>query len=935
MAHCSLSQLKSLLGEDTDFEIQDKNGQTPFHMAIKRNFLNGIDLFLEKGVIVNVKDNEGNTPLHSAVLTRNANLVKILINKGAVVKEKDKFGLTCFHMAAYNNDWNVFDVLLQSINPSISQYDVEVESLKIILSKEYETSEENDINTLIHMRNDKGETPLHIAVRKAKPNLVAMLLHFGAETDSRNNIRQTPLVIAVINESEQTAEESGQIVKLLVATGADVNITYEGQEHLLFSAIRKRNIKIITELLNNGANVEVRQTDTNMTPLIFSAIENLEPEFEHLLESGCEINVRDDNFTTPLDYVIRNKNFNLVEKLLVKGLQGYSQADIASAISDMFNVDLVQTVDLILNNKFDINMRLEYGKTPLHYVSNNGQLVEILMNNGADIELTDIFGMTPLLTAMKNHMLTKEDEDKDVTGIEALIKRGASVIIKDDEGKNLLHYAVTSRDFVDIVLSKGGDIEEKDNYGRSPIFSAVDRDDVSALELVLKLGANVDVQDSYGKTPLHYSARSGNPALVNILLSSGANTELKDNEGQTPLFETILIEELEDNYNTVITILIEKGAFVNATNNLGRTVLFYVMNSEVLKKMLNSGGDVSIKDNNGQTALHLAMSLYDNYDNNLHDVDLVIEQLIEKGGNLLSEDNEGITPLQMFLCRKKLVPGHMSDIKPLLVAADDVGHTLLHVAAENNWYNCVKHLLDIGVVIDSKNKYGVTALHLAAQNNDENGVKIARELLKRGAATSEQDHNKDTPLHKAVCYGNEDLIKDLLVRGARMDIENSCEVTPLQAYFENEPQVNKMIEHIVKLKTANLLDDITCNVDSVDCTAYNSLRDSCFEELKRLEECKFDCLSLIDVFRKRTNPMFVSSNTFREIITSPLLELQFPIYDLYLKVNFEKAELRNSLLNNANVVLAKALSHLRLPNEVLRQILYNLPNEDLSILVEL
>ena len=55
-------------------------------------------------------------------------------------------------------------------------------------------------------------------------------------------------------------------------------------------------------------------------------------------------------------------------------------------------------------------------------------------------------------------------------------------------------------------------------------------------------GAKVNEKDNYGSTPLHHAASNGNLEVVEKLILNGAKVNEKDNVGRTPLhWEHIMI----------------------------------------------------------------------------------------------------------------------------------------------------------------------------------------------------------------------------------------------------------------------------------------------------------------------------------------------------------------------------------------------------------
>lgn len=91
---------------------------------------------------------------------------------------------------------------------------------------------------------------------------------------------------------------------------------------------------------------------------------------------------------------------------------------------------------LLIEKGADPNLQDEAGVSPLHWVArneseNNSKIFALLMNsNGLNLNLKDIEGYTPLMRAV-------EFEKDDI--VEALVKAGANVDIKNKYGKNAIN----------------------------------------------------------------------------------------------------------------------------------------------------------------------------------------------------------------------------------------------------------------------------------------------------------------------------------------------------------------------------------------------------------------------------------------------------------------------------------------------------------------
>jgi hypothetical protein len=82
--------------------------------------------------------------------------------------------------------------------------------------------------------------------------------------------------------------------------------------------------------------------------------------------------------------------------------------------------------------------------------------------------------------------------------------------------------------------------------------------DIDQVQLLLSKGANVNEKNRMGWTPLHTAIRNRRLALIEPLLAKGADINATDNRGQTPLMAAIYIGQKD-----AVELLIAKGADVN------------------------------------------------------------------------------------------------------------------------------------------------------------------------------------------------------------------------------------------------------------------------------------------------------------------------------------------------------------------------------------
>lgn len=133
------------------------------------------------------------------------------------------------------------------------------------------------------------------------------------------------------------------------------------------------------------------------------------------------------------------------------------------------------------------------------------------------------------------------------------VRRGYDLL--DDQprinhfGFSHLHVAVLGLDgtMFDAALSSvsRSSINGKDAMGRTALFWAALRGDITIVNKLLMKGADPDISDNRGSTPLHCAVTESSGQMIETLLSAGANVNMTDYLGRTVLMEIIRCREFE------------------------------------------------------------------------------------------------------------------------------------------------------------------------------------------------------------------------------------------------------------------------------------------------------------------------------------------------------------------------------------------------------
>jgi ankyrin repeat protein len=233
-----------------------------------------------------------------------------------------------------------------------------------------------------------------------------------------------------------------------------------------------------------------------------------------------------------------------------------------------------------------------------------------------------------------------------------------------------------------------------------------------------------------------------------------------------------------------VKTLIAEGANVNVVTYRNATPLLVAAKGgyiEIVKLLIEFGGDVNAKDEDGNTALHL-----------ISKEDFEIGKLlIEKGIDVNAEDEEGATPLYYIEGEDDDTNDESEDeVTPLINLLKEKGavkklplDAQLIKASKDGNIELVKDLIKQGASVNARNSYGTPLLLIVASKEGERFSKILKILLDNGADINNQDFDipdyGETALHAACEIGDIDRIKMLIERGANINIRNEFGDTPL------------------------------------------------------------------------------------------------------------------------------------------------------------
>jgi ankyrin repeat protein/Tfp pilus assembly protein PilF len=167
-----LDRVRALVEEGTNLNARDREGYTALHRAVLMGKKEVAKFLIEKGAAVDTALPGGYTPLHEAAYNGHKEIVALLIAKGAAIYAADAIGKTPLQLAAAQGHNDLLPIL-RPLHTAVEKGDAAV--VQSMLSRE---------PALLNVKDEKGRTPLYLAVTAGHKELARQLIDRGAELDT-------------------------------------------------------------------------------------------------------------------------------------------------------------------------------------------------------------------------------------------------------------------------------------------------------------------------------------------------------------------------------------------------------------------------------------------------------------------------------------------------------------------------------------------------------------------------------------------------------------------------------------------------------------------------------------------------------------------------------------------------------------------------------
>ncbi|XP_061442853.1 ankyrin repeat and KH domain-containing protein 1 isoform X2 [Rhineura floridana] len=867
--------VKLLLVHCADVNAQSSTGNTALTYACAGGFVDIVKVLLKAGANIEDHNENGHTPLMEAASAGHVEVAGVLLEYGAGINtHSNEFKESALTLACYKGHLDMVRFLLEAgadqehktdeMHTALMEacMDGHVEVARLLL----------DSGAQVNMPADSFESPLTLAACGGHVELAALLIERGANLEEVNDEGYTPLMEAAregheemvalllaqganINaQTEETQETAltlaccggfSEVADFLIKAGADIEL---GCSTPLMEAAQEGHLELVKYLLAAGANVHAT-TATGDTALTYACENGHTDVADVLLQAGADLEHESEGGRTPLMKAARAGHLCTVQFLISKG----ANVNRATANNDHTVVSLacagghLAVVELLLAHGADPTHRLKDGSTMLIEAAKGGHtnVVSYLLdypNNVLSVPTTDMSQLTPpsqdqsQVPRVPMHALAmvvppQEPDRAPQENPPALLslpkgtskQKSTSLQVADQDLLSPFHPYQPLECIVEETEGKLNELGQR--------ISAIEKAQLKSLELIQGEPLNKDKIEELKKNREEQVQKKKKilkelqkvERQLQMKTQQQFTKEYLETKGQTeaPLTHqqqcphTGVLPEVEgneglpgDNFSglsQVDSILCkdeqqqsppspEQTEFAplqplsttpqcNFSSNLGcngpdsfelQKVLGNQQNVGQQQPIAGHGQGLLVQEPDGLMVATPAQTLTDTLD----DLIAAVNSRVPTGSNS-SHATESPTPEP---CSQTLNVTSQS-VLPTYPSVDIDAHTesnhdtALTLACAGGHEELVSVLIARGASIEHRDKKGFTPLILAATAGHVGVVEIL--LDKGGDIEAQSERTKDTPLSLACSGGRQEVVDLLLARGANKEHRNVSDYTPL------------------------------------------------------------------------------------------------------------------------------------------------------------
>lgn len=604
------------------------------------------------------------------------------------------------------------------------------------------------------------ESPLRTALFEAAlqgfGEIARLLVENGADVNIPNEVRKTPLSVACGLHSMKSADEimgytagtslarpnrvSYEIANLLIDNGADVNRADKHGATPLIYACFSGSSDIVAKLLQRP-DIDTSRADERGSTALHTACMSGSLESVTMLLSRPGVDVNRPNGIGNNDHFTRN-----MRPLVIALWEGYADIALALLDRDDINVDSNDNEQGLLITASDRGMRTVVERLIQRGVDVNAQgywaLIAACRNRHSDVALTlldtndfDLNGPDGLGQNLFTplHMAS-------MLGMLAVVRRliqlRVDINARTHNGDSSLKLACEhkqTRIALELLAEDGIDVDPPPLADMNALYWARVHNMTRVAELLREKGASINIEISKLGNPFVTALEKKNESFALELVGEKYDTLVLSNDQRTRAFNAAVKHKLLE----AVRILLANKNEQNLSQINNKFILYWASEMgriNIVRLLIDQEIDVNARREDGMTALHLAAQ---------NGKDAVVKLLVANGANPNVQDAAGNTPIEYALENKKINVVKTLSQKGVRPGLRNGRNTPLHDAVKNGLIGAVNAMIQAGVNLDAQDKRGRTALHWAAAYDFP---EIAKLLVEHMAKINVQDDDGNTAL---------------------------------------------------------------------------------------------------------------------------------------------------------------------------------------------
>lgn len=458
-----------LLEMELDLEHLDNYHQSVLFYAIKNKNKDYFEDLVKKNISLKGYNNNKETALIYAYLNDRKDVMSYLFKNNANINSIDKDGNTILHHALQKQDIDYAlklldfgsDIFIRNYNDKTcldiaTQFNIESPLMNKIIEVINKLFEEENNERLLELlfeyedvdNYNEFNLPFLIAVFSVKFNNKNIFEKILRKPELLNNIdyRGKSLLMYCIEFNNFIS------ARKIIYLDSDLNLRNKDNKTILFTIIEQLNENLILkeefklifrELLERKVDVNCQDNFGN-TVLMEAILNNQIDIIEQLVNYPyIDLNLTNNENKTVLSLAYERKDFTSIQSMITSRRVDINTVDINKKTLLLMTLvdDNLELFDLLLNYDADLDIKYEEGMTILMValsLQKKRFIVKIFEHPTFNVNLQDDLGKTALMHAIKN---------RNVKVVEALLKCGAEINIKDNNDDTAIFYALEIEDF--------------------------------------------------------------------------------------------------------------------------------------------------------------------------------------------------------------------------------------------------------------------------------------------------------------------------------------------------------------------------------------------------------------------------------------------------------------------------------------------------------